>query len=328
MSSYQVPQNHKLHPRYATDELRLRETDARLEKNQLIYPVFVTDQPGACEPIAAMPGHFRWGSDNVVEAVAPMIKKGLAAVLIFGVPKGRKDKHATLADHPDTPAIQAIRSLRKSFPGLRIMNDVCLCAYTDHGHCGLLRADGSLDNDTSVKRLAEVATAYAQAGADVVAPSDMMDGRVGAIKHSLVKHGLGTVHLMSYAAKFASCFYGPFRDAAQSAPSFGDRRAYQLPPGARRLALEAVDRDIAEGADSVMVKPAGPYMDIIRETRDRVTVPVACYQVSGEFAMIHHAANNGSFDRKTAVLESLQGLRRAGADYLISYFTPEALDWI
>ena len=180
----------------------------------------------------------------------------------------------------------------------------------------------------SVARLAEIATAYAQAGAHVVAPSDMMDGRVGAIKQSLYENKLIDVEIMSYAAKFASAFYGPFRDAAKSSPSYGDRRAYQLPPAARQLALKAVDRDVEEGADSVMIKPAGPYMDIIREVRNRVDVPVSCYQVSGEYAMLHHAATAGALDLQTAVMESLTGLRRAGADQLITYFTPQVLEWL
>jgi porphobilinogen synthase len=206
------------------------------------------------------------------------------------------------------------------------MTDVCMCAYTDHGHCGILQEDGSLDNDATVHRLAEIATAHAQAGAHVVAPSDMMDGRVGAIRKSLDSHDLKSVQVMSYAAKFASAFYGPFRDAAKSAPSFGDRRCYQLPPAARKLALRAVDRDIEEGAEMIMVKPAGPYMDIIRETRERTQLPVACYQVSGEYAMIIHAANAGALDLQGAVLESLTGFRRAGAEMLITYFAPDILN--
>jgi porphobilinogen synthase len=221
-----------------------------------------------------------------------------------------------------------VRHLRKTFPGLQVITDVCLCAYTDHGHCGILEEDGAVNNDATIARLAEVATAHAQAGAHVVAPSDMMDGRVGAIKQSLRTHGLAGVRVMSYAAKFASSFYGPFRDAAKSAPAFGDRRAYQLPPAARQLALAAVDRDIKEGADVVMVKPAGPYMDIIRETRERTSVPVACYQVSGEYAMLYHAARAGAFDLQTAVMESLTGFRRAGADLLLTYFALDVLDWL
>jgi porphobilinogen synthase len=325
---YQIPEAHRLHPRYATDALRAREAEGEVSIERLVYPLFVTDGTGVREAIGAMPGQYRWTPDRLEEALAPMVEAGLPAVLIFGVPSEGKDAKASMADAPSNPAVLAVRKLRELFPNLRVMTDVCLCAYTDHGHCGILNADGSLDNDASVTRLAESATAYAEAGAHVVAPSDMMDGRVGAIRHALDARGLTPVEVMSYAAKFASCFYGPFRDAAKSAPSFGDRRAYQLPPAARKLALDAVDRDIAEGAASVMVKPAGPYLDIIRETRDRVSVPVACYQVSGEYAMLYHAARAGSFELKPAVLEALTGFRRAGAEILITYFAPEVLEWL
>jgi porphobilinogen synthase len=275
-----------------------------------------------------MPGQYRWSIDRMDELLEPCVARGLPAVLLFGVPTQGKDARASAADRDDTPALRAVRHLRNRIPGLRVMTDVCLCAYTDHGHCGLLNEDGTIDNDASVQRLAEMATAHANAGAHVVAPSDMMDGRVGAIRHALKADGLNEVEIMSYAAKFASVFYGPFRDAAKSAPAFGDRRAYQLPPAARRLALDAVARDIEEGANAVMVKPAGPYMDLIRETRERVQVPVACYQVSGEYAMLYHAAEAGAFDLRAGVMESLVGLRRAGADILITYFAPEVLKWL
>ncbi len=322
---YSVPEAHHLHPRYATEELRAREAEAEVAAEDLVYPLFITDRPGAREPIDAMPGQYRWSVDRLEEVVAPLVRKDLRAVLLFGVPTGHKDGRGSNAD---TPVVEAVRLLRKTLPDLQVITDVCLCAYTDHGHCGILKPDGTIDNEASIARLAEVATAYAEAGAHIVAPSDMMDGRVGAIKHALAVHGLGHVEVMSYAAKFASCFYGPFRDAAQSAPAFGDRRAYQLPPAARKLALDAVRRDIEEGADQVMVKPAGPYLDIIRETAEAVTVPVACYQVSGEYAMLHHAAAAGAFELRTAVMETLTGLRRAGAARLITYFAPRVLDWV
>ena len=318
----------RLHPGYGHETLRGWQAEATLEPRQLVYPIFVTDRPRAREAIAAMPGQYRLGVGRLRETLAPMVKDGLAAVLVFGVPGGGKDGAGSGADRDDAPVPCAIRELRSAFPGLLVMADVCLCAYTDHGHCGILRANGSLDNDASIVRLAEIAVAYARAGAQVVAPSDMMDGRIGAIRYGLESEGLDGVAVMSYAAKFASCFYGPFRDAAKSKPAFGDRRAYQLPPAARRLALRAVDRDVREGADFVMVKPAGPYLDLIRDVRDRVSVPVAAYQVSGEYAMLHHAAASGAFDLRTAVLESLTGLRRAGADVLISYFTPQVLKWL
>ena len=325
---YTIPDDHRLHPLYATKALRDKQAEASLEAGHLIYPVFVTETTNAKEIIEAMPGQHRWSVDRLKEMLTPLVEENLQSVLLFGVPTSGKDSKGSSADVDDSPVVRATRTLRETFPHLHVMTDVCLCAYTDHGHCGILNEDGSLNNDASVERLAEIATAYAKAGAHVVAPSDMMDGRVGAIKHALKESGLDSVKVMSYAAKFASSFYGPFRDAAKSAPSFGDRRAYQLPAAARQLALKAVDRDIAEGADMVMVKPAGPYMDLIRETKNRVTVPVACYQVSGEYAMLYHAAKAEALDLETAVMESLTGLRRAGADSIISYFTPDVLKWI
>jgi len=328
MSTYPVPEHHRLHPRYATEELRRKEAEAAVAAGDLIYPLFVTDRDGAKVPIEAMPGQYRWHPARLFELLDEPIRAGLKAVLLFGVPNGGKDAQGSRADEPGTPVIQAIKTLRERYPDLRVITDVCMCAYTDHGHCGIVNSDGSMNNDATVTRLTEVATAYARAGAQVVAPSDMMDGRVGAIKQSLTAHRLDDVHIMSYAAKFASCFYGPFRDAAQSAPAFGDRRAYQLPPAARKLALDAVARDVEEGADSVIVKPAGPYMDLIRETRKRVRVPVAGYQVSGEYAMLYHAAAAGAFELRTAVMETVTGLRRAGADFVITYFAPRILEWL
>ena len=319
--------NRRLHPGYGHELLRAWQAEGAPEPERLVYPLFVTDRPRAKEAIEAMPGQYRWGVDRVKEALAPMVKNGLRAVLLFGVPGGGKDANGTGADRDDAPVPRAVRALRRAFPGLLVMTDVCLCAYTDHGHCGILREDGTLDNDASVRRLTEIAVAYAQAGAQVIAPSDMMDGRIGSIRLALDAAGLEQVAVMSYAAKFASCFYGPFREAAQSKPAFGDRRAYQLPPAARGLALRAVERDVAEGADFVMVKPAGPYLDLIREVKDLVRVPVACYQVSGEYAMLHHAAAAGAFDLRTAVMESLTCLRRGGADVIVTYFAPQVLAW-
>ena len=318
----------RLHPGYGHPVLRLWQADGSVEKHRLVYPVFITDGAGQKQEIGAMPDQHRWSVDRVGELLEPLVAKGLRAVLLFGVPSGGKDARGSGADRKNSPIARALATWRKPFPDLLLIADVCLCEYTDHGHCGLLREDGSLDNDASVARLAEIATAYARAGAHVVAPSDMMDGRVGAIKSALLGNGLERVAVMSYAAKFASCFYGPFREAADCAPRFGDRQAYQLPPAARGLALRAVERDVAEGADFVMVKPAGPYLDILRETKNRVPVPVAAYQVSGEYAMLWHAAAAGAFDLQRAVMESLAGLRRAGADILVTYFAPHALGWI
>ena len=318
----------RLHPGYSHPVLRLWQAEGSVEKHRLIYPVFVTDGSGVKQEIGSMPGQYRWSVDRLGELLAPLIAKGLRSVLLFGVPSGKKDAHGSGADRDDTPVVRALQVLKASFPDLLLVADVCLCEYTDHGHCGILNKDGTVDNAASVARLAEIATAYAHAGAHVVAPSDMMDGRVGAIKAALCEGGLNRVAIMSYAAKFASCFYGPFRDAADCAPKFGDRQAYQLPPAARGLALRAVERDVAEGADFVIVKPAGPYMDIVRETKNMVCVPVAAYQVSGEYAMLVHAAEKGAFDLRKAVMESLVGLRRAGADILVTYFAPQVLEWI
>ncbi|HBA85302.1 MAG TPA: porphobilinogen synthase [Verrucomicrobia bacterium] len=319
----------RLHSGYGHPVLRLWQAEGSVEKHRLVYPVFVADGAGTKEAIPSMPGQHRWSPDRLGELLEPLVQKGLRSVLLFGVPLGSKDHRGSSADRDDNPVLQALPILRKNFSELLLIADVCLCEYTDHGHCGLLRPDGAIDNDASTQRLAEVAVAYARAGAHVVAPSDMMDGRVGAIKAALNSQMNGPqVAVMSYAAKFASCFYGPFRDAAQCKPAFGDRQAYQLPPSARGLALRAVERDVSEGADFVMVKPAGPYLDIVRDVKNLVRVPVAAYQVSGEYAMLHHAAAAGAFDLQKAVMESLAGIRRAGADILITYFAPQVLDWL
>ena len=318
---------HRLHPGYGHDLLRRWQCGPGLDPAQLVYPLFVVDDPEAREEIGAMPGQCRWGVNRLAEALDGAVADGLRSVLLFGVPGGGKDAAASTADRDDSPVPLALHRLRALYPDLFLATDVCLCAYTDHGHCCLFDHDGRMDNAASIKRLAEMAVCHAQAGADLLAPSDMMDGRVGAIKAGLRDAGLARVPVMSYSAKFASCFYGPFREAAHSAPAFGDRRAYQLPPGARGLALRAIDRDVAEGADLVMVKPAGPCLDLVREARDRTLVPVAAYQVSGEYAMLHHAAAAGAFDLRTAVMESLDDIRRAGADVLISYFAPAVLAW-
>ncbi len=328
MSEFNVPYSHRLHPGYGHPLLREWQAESTFTASQLIYPLFLVEDPDARQEIGAMPGQCRWGVNRLTEALDDAVSNGLRAVLLFGVPDSSKDPSASGADDENGPVIQALQTLRKLYPDLYLITDVCLCAYTDHGHCCIFREDGSMDNQASINRLAEMSVAHAKAGAHMVAPSDMMDGRIGAIKTAFRENGLDHVPVMSYAAKFASCFYGPFREAAHSAPAFGDRRSYQLPPAGRGLALRAIDRDVAEGADLVMVKPAGPYMDLIREAKDRVHCPVAAYQVSGEFAMIHHAAQAGAFDLQAAVLESMQSLRRAGADTIITYFAPQILEWI
>jgi porphobilinogen synthase len=274
-----------------------------------------------------MPGIFQLSVDEAVKDAKAVAAKGVPAVLLFAAP-AQKDASATSATDPKGLAAQAISAIKEACPNLIVWADVCLCGATDHGHCGHVRDGGVIDNDSSIKTLAEVALNYARAGADAVAPSDMMDGRVAAIRARLDEAGLTTTPIVSYAAKFASSFYGPFREAAESAPAFGDRRSYQMDPANAREALREVLLDVEEGADLVMVKPAGPYLDVIRQVRDAVRVPVVAYQVSGEFSLIKAASQRGWIDERAAVLETLTGIRRAGADLIISYFAPEVTQWL
>ncbi|XP_063000531.1 delta-aminolevulinic acid dehydratase [Elgaria multicarinata webbii] len=321
-----------LHSGYFHPVLRSwQATAAALDPSHLVYPIFVTDSPDAVEPIASLPGQARYGINKLEEMLRPLVADGLKCVLIFGVPSNAvKDDRGSAADAKDTPVIQAVQTIRSVFPALLTACDICLCPYTSHGHCGILQRDGTLQNEASCQRLAEVALAYAKAGCHIVAPSDMMDGRIRAIKEALISNDLGNkVSVMSYSAKFASCFYGPFRDAALSKPAFGDRRCYQLPPGSRGLALRAVDRDVREGADMLMVKPGMPYLDLVREVKDKHPHhPLAIYHVSGEFAMLWHGAQAGAFDLKAVVMEVMAGFRRAGADIIITYYVPQLLQWL
>lgn len=298
----------------------------------LIYPLFISDIPTESTPIPSLPNQSRRGLSTLIPFLAPLVAQGLKSVILFGVPSSpsSKDPLGTSADDPAGPVIQAIRLLRSRFPSLFLVADVCLCEYTSHGHCGILRDDGSLNNAQSVERISDVALAYAHAGAHCVAPSDMNDGRIRAIKLKLIEDGIAhKTLLMSYSAKFSGCLYGPFRDAAGSAPSFGDRKCYQLPPGGRGLARRAIARDISEGADVIMVKPASSYLDIISDAKQLgKDMPVAAYQVSGEFAMIHAGAKAGVFDLKSMAFESTEGILRAGATIVVSYFTPEFLGWL
>lgn len=297
-----------------------------------MYPMFISDDPEALDAIASLPGQYRIGTNKLVEFMNPLIKKGLKSVIIFGVPlkEGVKDKTGSRADDPEGPTILAVQLLRKTFPDLFVACDVCLCEYTSHGHCGILRDDGSLNNDLSNKRLAEVAVNYAKAGAQCVAPSDMMDGRIRSIKQGLMDSGLAhKVMLISYSAKFAGNWYGPFRDAANSAPAFGDRRCYQLPPNARGLARRAIKRDMEEGADCIMIKPGMPYLDIVREAAEiAADYPISVYQVSGEYAMLYHASKAGVFDLKSIVMETMTNFIRAGATLVLTYYTPDILTWL
>ncbi|RKF77742.1 Delta-aminolevulinic acid dehydratase [Golovinomyces cichoracearum] len=322
----------QLHGGYSHPLARSWQAERQLTKSMLILPIFVTDNEDEETIIQSLPGHCRRGLKKIVPFISPLVLKGLRSVIIFGVPlaPGTKDALGTAADDPKGPVISAIRLLRQCFPEIFIIADVCLCEYTSHGHCGILREDGSLNNDLSVDRVSDVALAYAHAGANCVAPSDMNDGRIRAIKLKLIEDGIShRVVLMSYAAKFSGCLYGPFRDAAGSVPSFGDRKCYQLPPGGRGLARRAIERDISEGADVIMVKPASHYLDIISDAKDiGKNMPVAAYQVSGEYAMIHAAAKADVFDLKTMAFESTEGILRAGATIVVSYFTPDFLNWL
>ncbi|KAH9514565.1 hypothetical protein Btru_025663 [Bulinus truncatus] len=321
-----------LHGGYSHPTLRSWQSQGTIiTPDNLMYPLFIVDDSDAVQEIKSMPGQSRYGVNRLQEAVAPLVEKGLKAVLLFGVPeKLIKDERGSAADAPNTPVIEAVKLLRSKFPSLLVACDVCLCPYTSHGHCGYLRPDGTIDNEPSIERLGEIAVAYAQAGCQVIAPSDMMDGRIGSIKKALFNSGLGNkVAVMSYSAKFASSFYGPFREAAKSAPAFGDRKCYQLPHGSIGLAERAVDRDVAEGADFLMVKPGLAYLDVARMIKQKYpTHPLAIYHVSGEYAMLYHAAVAGAFDMRAAVMETLQCMRRAGVDILITYFTPMVLDWL
>ncbi|KAJ7680474.1 hypothetical protein DFH06DRAFT_418980 [Mycena polygramma] len=307
------------------------QSKRQLTKSMLMYPIFITDDPDASQLIPTLPGQSRWGVNKLEGFLGPLVKKGLQSVILFGVPMTCiKDHRGTPADDESGPVILAIKKIRTLFPDLYVACDVCLCEYTDHGHCGLLHTDGTINTAPSVERIAEVALNYARAGAHCVAPSDMMDGRIKSIKRALIDNGYGNkCTLMAYSAKFASSLYGPFRDAAGSAPSFGNRKCYQLPPAARGLARRAIQRDAAEGADIIMVKPAMPYLDIIADAAQLAPDhPLACYQVSGEFAMVHAGAAAGVYPLRDMAFESVDGMLRAGATLILTYFTPDFLDWL
>ena len=304
-----------------TPGLRAMVQETRLAPAQLVAPLFVRPGRGVREPIASMPGHARLSPDLANQEAAALADLGVASVLLFGIPS-EKDAQGTSAWDPDGPVPEAIRRIKHDVPSMTVWADVCLCEYTDHGHCGVLDGLG-VDNDATLPLLARAAVAYAQAGADVIAPSDMMDGRVGAIRAALDAAGFTQTVIVSYAAKYASAFYGPFRDAAGSTPQVGDRRAYQMePPNVREAVREAL-ADVGEGADMVMVKPGLPYLDVIRAIRERVDVPVVAYQVSGEFSMLHAVAERGWVDLPRAMMETCIALRRAGASLVITYFARE-----
>jgi porphobilinogen synthase len=311
----------------ASAALRGLVRETQLQAGQLMLPMFVAETATGSEPIAGMPGVERLSLAAAVEEAREAADLGIAAVLLFGVP-AQKDEHGSGAWEEEGVVQAAVRAIKQAQPELLVVTDVCLCEYTDHGHCGVLRDDGTVDNDATLELLARTAVSHAQAGADLVAPSDMMDGRVGAIREELDGEGYSQTPILAYSAKFASAFYGPFRDAAGSAPSFGDRRGYQMDPANGREAVREALLDVEEGADMVMVKPALAYGDLIAAVRRATGLPVAAYNVSGEYAMVKAAAAAGHLDERAAVLEILTSLRRAGADTIVTYHAKDAARWL
>jgi porphobilinogen synthase len=293
-----------------------------LEPADFILPLFAVEGEGIRKEISSMPGNYQLSIEEIVKECEECAALGIGGVILFGIPD-HKDEEASGAYDNDGIVQRTVRAIKQAVPNLLVVTDVCNCEYTSHGHCGKI-VDGDVDNDISLGWLAAAAVSHAHAGADIVAPSDMMDGRVGAIRQALDKAGYPKVPILSYAAKYASVFYGPFREAAESAPHFGDRRSYQMDPPNALEAMREIALDIEEGADMIMVKPAMPYLDIIRMAKDRFDVPLAAYQVSGEFSMIMAAARNGWIDEQRAMMESLVGIRRAGADFILTYFAKPA----
>jgi porphobilinogen synthase len=298
----------------------VRETN--LTPADFIYPVFVIEGQGRREPISSMPGQSRVSIDLLIKEAQEAKALGIPAVILFGIPD-QKDERGSSGFDPDGIVQRAIRALKQQVPDLVVITDVCIDEYTSHGHCGIVR-DGKILNDETLDCLRTMAKTHAEAGADMVAPSDMMDGRVAAIRDELDRAGFVDTPIMAYAAKFASCFYAPFRDAANSSPQFGDRQSYQMDPANKREALREIDLDVEEGADIIMVKPAMPYLDVISAARERTLLPIAAYQVSGEYSMIKAAAQAGWLDERRAMMESLLSIKRAGAEIILTYFAKEA----
>ena len=307
-------------------EMRSLVRETRLDKSGFIYPIFVTEGENIKNPVDSMPGIYQWSPDRIDEELDRAAASGIGGLLIFGIP-AHKDELATEAYSENGITQRAIRHIKEKYPRLLVIADVCLCEYTSHGHCGVV-CGGEILNDDTLPLLAKMAVSLADAGADIIAPSDMMDGRVAAIRAALDEAGHINTPIMSYSAKFASGYYSPFRDAAQSAPSFGDRRTYQMDPANGREALREIADDIGEGADMVMVKPALAYLDVLRTARERFDLPIAAYNVSGEYSMVKAAAANGWIDEKRIVLENLTAIRRAGADIIITYHALDAAGWL
>jgi porphobilinogen synthase len=303
--------------------LRALVRETRLSLDQFVMPLFVAPESLRNEQL---PGMARYSLEDVVREVEELVRLGVQAVILFGIPE-EKDEQATGAWEDDGIVQRALRTLRPRFPELVLMTDVCLCEYTSHGHCGVI-VDGEVHNDQSLELLVRTAVSHVEAGADVVAPSDMMDGRVGAIREALDDRSFETTPILAYSAKYASAFYGPFREAADSTPAFGDRRGYQMDPANVREALREAELDIEEGADAIMIKPALPYLDVIRAVRESFDVPIAAYNVSGEYAMVKAAAQSGWLDERQAALESLTAIKRAGADLIVSYWTKDLAQWL
>jgi porphobilinogen synthase len=314
--------SHRLRRLRTSEAMRAMVRETRLSPDNFILPLFVCEGEGVRREVRSMPGVFNLSVDEAVRETVAARGDGVRSVLLFGLPD-HKDDIGSMAYDPEAPVQAAIRAIKREAPDTLVVTDVCLCEYTDHGHCGIV-IEQDIANDPTVDQLVRAAVSHAAAGADIVAPSDMMDGRVGAIRQALDDHGLERVAIMSYAAKYCSAFYGPFRDAADSAPKFGDRRTHQMDPANAQEALREVEQDIAEGADIVMVKPALPYLDIITRVKDAFGYPTAAYHVSGEYAMLKAAARNGWIDEPRAMLETLTSIRRAGAEIIITYYAREA----
>jgi porphobilinogen synthase len=309
-----------------TAPLRALVRETRLDPGELVAPLFACPGERVVEPLSGLPGIARRSVDELAAEAARLQALGIGAVLLFGIP-GEKDDVGSGAYDADGIVQQALRAARGAAPGLVLMTDVCLCEYTDHGHCGLVE-DGEVVNDASLELLARTAASHAEAGADAVCPSDMLDGRVGAIRAGLDDAGLERTPIVAYSAKYASAFYGPFREVADSTPAFGDRRSYQMDPPNVREALRECELDLEEGADAIMVKPALPYLDVIRAARERFDAPLLAYNVSGEYAMVKAAAARGWLDERAAALESLLAIKRAGADAIVTYWAADAADWL